>query len=149
MSYTLPTAANLKARFPEFSAVSDAIVTEAIREASGMVDKTWLESDYRIAIMLAACHIMALEGLGTGPDSKSNSGSAANFQTIRSGQLTLTRGNTVAYGDGSWWGSTRYGRRFWYYLRRNKAGPRVVAGDTGAQSGYAKDVPWSPPWGYR
>lgn len=149
MPYTLPTAANLKARFPEFASVSDAIVTEAIQEASGMVDQSWMEDDYQIAIMLAACHIMALEGRGTGPDSKSNSGYAASFQTIKSGQLTLTRGNASAYGDGSWWGSTRYGRRFWYYLRRNRAGMRVVAGDAGAQSGYAKDVPFSPPWGYR
>lgn len=150
MAYVIPTAADLKDRFPEFSTVDNAVVTARIEEATRMVDETWTEGDYATAIMLYACHIMALEGLGTGPDSQANTGQLANFQTIRSGQLTLTRGSySHGGGDtGDWYGLTRYGSRFWRLLKQNKGGPSVVVSDPGTvTSGYAKDWPFWP-WAY-
>lgn len=148
MAYVIPTAAELKVRFPEFSAVDDTVVDARIEEAARMVDETWTEGDYALAIMLYACHIMALEGLGTGPDSQANTGQMANFQTIRSGQLTLTRGSySHGGGDtGDWYASTRYGSRFWRLLKLNKGGPTVAiaAAAIAGVSGYAKDGPlWS------
>lgn len=148
MAYIVPTADDLQARFPEFESVPDDVVTERIAEATRMVDETWTEGDYTLAIILYACHIMALEGLGTGPDSQNNSGQMANFQTIKSGQLTLTRGSSSGGGSddtGYWYGLTRYGRRFWRLLKLNKGGPRVAMGAcAGGVSGYAKDAPlWS------
>lgn len=149
MAYDVPTASDLKARFTEFSAVDDTVVDARIEEATRMVDETWTEGDYATAIMLYACHIMALEGLGTGPDSQANTGQMANFQTIRSGQLTLTRGSySHGGGDtGDWYGLTRYGSRFWRLLKQNKGGPSVAVSDPGTcVSGYAKDAFW--PWVY-
>lgn len=150
MAYVIPTASDLKTRFPEFSTVDDAVVTARIEEATRMVDESWTEGDYATAIMLYACHLMALEGLGTGPDSQANTGQMANFQTIRSGQLTLTRG-TKSYGGGDtgdWYASTRYGSRFWRLLKQNQGGPGVAAADAGVYpSGYAKDWPFWP-WAY-
>lgn len=149
MAYVIPTAADLKTRFPEFSTVDDAVVTARIEEATRMVDETWTEGDYTLAIELYAAHIMALEGLGTGPDSQNNTGQLANFQTIRSGQLTLTRGSYGSGGDtGDWYCSTRYGSRFWRLLKQNKGGPGVAVTDPGTvTSGYSKDWPFWP-WAY-
>lgn len=150
MAYTMPTAADLKTRFPEFSTVDDAVVTARIEEAARMVDETWTEGDYTLAIELYACHIMALGGLGTGRDSLNYSGQMSNFQTIRSGQLTLTRGSkTGGAGDtGDWYALTSYGTRFWRLLKQNKGGPSVAVTETDAYpSGYAKDWPFWP-WAY-
>lgn len=150
MPYTAPTPAELKARYPVFATVDDVIVQAAIDEAGRMVDETWTEGDYTNAIMLAACHIMALEGHGTSAEAKAVATGAGAYETIRSGQLTLTRGAWASgqSADGNWWKSTSWGRRFWQLLRLNKAGPRVVSAGCGAAvSGYAKDAFW--PWVYR
>lgn len=149
MPYTIPTAAYLKTNFPEFAAVADAVVNEALAEAVRMVDTSWTEGDYTTAICLYACHVMALQGYGTGPDSLANSGQLANFTQIRSGQLSLTR-KTGASGwgwDADWYNSTRYGSRFWRLLRLNKGGVRVVVPQgAGLPSGYAKDSPFWGGW---
>lgn len=147
MPYTIPTAADLKTAFPEFAAVSDAVVNEALGEAERMVDTSWTEGDYTTAIMLYACHVMALNGYGTGPDGLANSGQLAAFQTIRSGQLTLTRKASASGGEASWYSMTRYGQRFWRLLRLNKGGVRVaVPTGEGLPSGYAKDWPYAWPF---
>lgn len=149
MAYIKPTPSDLKSRYPAFATVSDATVQSAIDEASRMVDESWTEGDYATAIMLAACHTLASDGCGTSAEAKAVATGTGQFETIRSGQLTLTRGSASTSGS-SWWAGTSWGRRFLDLLRRNKAGPRVVGVfDSGAQSGYAKDVPFSPPWGYR
>ena len=148
MAYTIPTAAELKALFPAFAAVDDAIVTDAIAAGTRRVDETWTEGDYTRAIMLYACHYMTLQGLGTGEGSGGGSGNAA-YRQIRSGQLSLTR---YARGeqngdDGSLLGSTMYGRMFMELLGMNFVGIKTVAADVGPVSGYAKDWPpfyWMP-----
>lgn len=146
MAHVDPTASQLKARFPAFSAVPDETVNQAIAEAKRSVDDTWTEGDYTLAIMLAACHIMARDGLGTSPEAKAFATGTGEFQTIRSGALTLTRGNWSGTTMSSYWGSTSWGRRFWRMLELNKPGPRVTNGACGAPvTGYAKDA-WTP-WG--
>lgn len=67
MPYTVPTAAELKERYPAFAAVYDAIVNFAIVDAARNVDEGWLESDYQAAIMALAAHILVEEG-ATGRD---------------------------------------------------------------------------------
>lgn len=126
MPYTVPTAADLKTRYPAFAAVPDVTVDAVIIEANRSVDETWTEGDYTQAIMLLSCHIMAMEGLGTDPDSQSNTGQMSNFQLIRSGQLTLQRKQSASASSGSadWYGLTRYGNRYLELLARNK--PAVV-----------------------
>jgi hypothetical protein len=125
MAYTVPTAADLKTRYPAFAAVADATVNAMIVEANRSVDETWTEGDYAPAIMALAAHIMATEGLGTDPDSQSNTGQMSNFQMIKSGQLTLQRKQS-ATGTADWYASTRYGNRYLELLGRNKPGVAVV-----------------------
>lgn len=123
MPYVNPTATDLKARFPAFAAVDDAIVTSALGEASGRVDQSWIESDYQIAQMLYAAHVMTLEGQG---DSDDNLFSGLNRVGI--GPLSFEAANIsqkdVARGDLN---TTSYGRRFQELLRRNHVGVVVIS----------------------
>ena len=58
----VPTASEVKARYPEFSGVSDALVTMVIAEASPMVDDEWVETDQKPAIMAFTAHLLSMEG---------------------------------------------------------------------------------------
>lgn len=62
MPYTAPTAAEFKARFPEFASVADATVDAHIAEATRWVDESWIEEDYQPAVRFLAAHQMASEG---------------------------------------------------------------------------------------
>lgn len=149
MAYVDATAADLKTRYPAFADVDDAVVNQALVEARRMVDTSWTEGDYQTAQLLYACHIMAIEGYGTSPDAQANTGQAANFTTIRSGQLTLTRKASGGGSSGgeSWYMQTRYGSRFWMLLGQNRGGGRVAAAEVAYPSYAAKDWPLFP-WGY-
>lgn len=137
MAYVIPTPAQLKTLFPVFASVDDAIVQDAINAGSRSVDQTWTEGDYTRAIMLYACHYMALQGLGTVGSSN------ASYRMVRSGQLTLERytKGQQAGDDGSLLGSTIYGRMFLELLGLNVTGIKVIAGPNAAVSGFAKDWP--------
>ena len=129
--YTDATAAELKAAFPRFAAVSDATVDFYLERARRQVDTNWTEGDYAYAQMLYACHTMTLAGLGTGAESESAANGTGEFKTIRSGSLTLERfdrdGNGDAQGE---LGSTSYGRQFANLRRQNRGGARITPSGT-------------------
>jgi hypothetical protein len=118
LAYVVPTAAILKARFPAFAAVDDAVVTSAIAEGTGRVDTTWPEADYQIAIMLFAAHTMTLDGLGTSTEAQ-----LLGFTTLKISSLELQRSagskETGALGSLE---STSYGVRFKQLVRKNFPG---------------------------
>ena len=106
MPYTIPTVAQFRERFPEFTeaAYPDATVEAALNRAARQVDETWLEADYQEAIMLLAAHDLAVttfgvESLGQGWP-----------RAISLGPLSLTYGEkgqpsvsdyaTTLYGQG-------------------------------------------------
>ena len=126
MTYVVPAAADLAARFPGFAAVDPAVVAAAIAEAQGRVDETWLPGDYTIAIMLLAAHTMTLDGLGTGAEAASAAAGALGFQSLRSGPLGLDR-KVARRSDPapSMLTETTYGRRFQALLKINQ--PAVAA----------------------
>lgn len=126
--YIIPTPATLKMAFPAFAAVPDATVQLWINQAATMVDNTWFETDYAMAIILLACHYMVGAGLGTGAEAKANANGMGGYQTVRSGQLTLSRGSTSQSDNMGEFGSTLYGRRFYWMLRRNKPGGVAAVG---------------------
>jgi hypothetical protein len=65
MAHEVPTAADLKARYPAFADVADATVDIHIADASTTgVDTSWLEADYAPAISALAAHNMALLNIG-------------------------------------------------------------------------------------
>ncbi len=132
------TPAQFKAAKPQFAAVPDetvqAYLTLSERFTTGDDDAT----------ILMTCHLMTLDGLGTDAASQSFVTGAAEYQSIRSGQLTLTRyqkaASTGSYGD--WLQSTPCGRVFWQLIRATRGGPRVALGGRGGgYSYYAKDWP--------
>lgn len=151
MPYDAVTPAAFKAAKPQFAAVPNEKVQTYLDMAGRLVDETWTEGDYQPAIIAMACHLMTLEGLGTDAESRDVASGRAQYQSIKSGELTLTRFRSTA-GEGTsyldWLNSTACGRYFVFLLRLNRGGPRVVsvALPVGA-SGYAKDHP-GPSYGW-
>lgn len=135
MAYTAPTAAQIKALYPAFAAVPDVTVEAYIVRANRMVDTTWTEGDYTTAIMLLACHLMTVDGLGTSNDAK-----MGGFSMIRSGQLTLQRASGADGGVPDAYSGSSFGRQFYALLRLNKPGGAV------ANSNAA--LPLAYPWPY-
>lgn len=139
----VPTSANLKARYPEFTSVGDARVTLFIEEAARSVDDSWIETDQSPAIMSLACHLMSLEGE---PSASSGSGegsdpSNTNFKDgrfLKSRQVGDTKnewaesaaataaGSMSATASQAAYRSTAYGAKFLKLMKLNHSGMRVV-----------------------
>jgi len=147
VAYEPVTPAQFKTAKPQFSAVSDETVQMYLDMAGRVVDQSWTAGDYQNAIIAFACHLMTLEGLGTDAASQSHKTGAAEFESIKSGTLTLNRfrrdaGEQSTYLD--WLNSTPCGRYYVFLLGLNKGGPRVAMVSSGVRpSPYAKD--WCGP----
>lgn len=146
MAYEDLTPARFKALKPQFAAVDDAVAQSYIDMASVFVDQSWPEKLYEQGWVAYTCHLMTLDGLGTDAESRSQASGRSQYQSIRSGELTLTRFQKAAgdtsYGD--WLSQTNCGAYFFQLLRMVKGGPRVAVGAVGGcLSGYAKD--WQGP----
>ena len=105
MTYTLPTAAEFKARHVLFADLTDAYVNTMIAEASRFVDETWCEDDYQPAIMFLAAHNAVGEGaLGGRTDtsgviaSEKLGDASINYGGISSGSSLEINYNSTAYG---------------------------------------------------
>lgn len=127
MSWTAPTAADLKAAFPAFAAVDDAPVDYWLTRAGRTVDQSWPDEDGPHAQMLLAAHLLTQQGLGTGAEAEAFAAGATGFRRVRSGSLELERFMKEDTADAD---STAYGRQFAVLLRTIKGGPRVTS--TGA-----------------
>ena len=157
MAYTIPTPDQIQARWPAiFGAVLDATIQIWINTAALSVDTSWLETDYTVGIELLAAHLMIENGIGAGAQAEANAGGMSAFQTIKSGQLTLTRGATSQDGGSvpSPWNTTQFGVQWYWLARKNKLPATVAVGVVGSPSAYAKDWPigtggWQdgPLWG--
>lgn len=144
MAYVDPTPAQIKARWPQFAAVPDATIQVWINTAKQTIDHTWCEDSYTYAVELLTAHYLVMNGLGTGAEAEANAAGMSGFSTIKSGQLTLTRGS-ASWADGveAPWNTTPFGAEFYWIMRRCKPAIAVgVAPDLGCKSAYAKDWPW-------
>lgn len=119
MSYTAPTAAAFKARFPDFAAVSDDLVNAGLDEAARRVDTTWSEGDFAMARMLYCAHVLALDGHGASREVQT-----MGFRRIKVGPLDLERVASATEAGGIT--STSYGRRFNDLARINFPGGTVI-----------------------
>lgn len=122
---TVPTAAELQARYPEFAAVGTALVEAVIADAAAYVDDTWREGDRSPAILALAAHMLASEGQGTG------GGSAVSgpVTSVQVGDVSTTFGGAGTSGgmsDLSGLGATAYGVAFLRLRRRNFPAVAVV-----------------------
>lgn len=120
MAYTAPTPANLKARYPAFAAVDDAIVQTWLEE--GAADcATFPETMRARAEMAYAAHRMAELGLV-------EAALPAGVTAFKSGTFSASVSDAVAARTGL--DTTIYGQELKDLRRRAFAGPRMA---------------WSPP----
>lgn len=128
MSYDKPTAAEFKTRFPIFDDKDDAFVTAILNEASASVDETWLEADYKPAIMYLAAHMIATENSDEGGSIEVGGAGAGAIASESFGPISVSyrdAGTSDAVKKAGIYGSTIYGQRFAALLRRNK--PAIFA----------------------
>lgn len=135
------TPSKFKTAKPQFAAVPDATVQRYIDMAARIA----FDPEDEFAMIALTCHLMTLDGLGTDAASQSHKTGAASYQSIKSGQLTLTRYQKAA-GEGTtfatWLGQTQCGQYYALLLKFARGGPRVVSGGVGVgcKSAYAKDA---------
>jgi hypothetical protein len=132
MAYQAPTPATFKARYPEFAAVSDALVQLVLNDAIGDVGETWVEKDRARAQMLLTAHNLTMEG-EPGRTVDGASGATAGTGTVKRdkvGDVETEFATPSASGAGgstlSAYASTFYGQQYLELLRRNFAGVAVV-----------------------
>jgi hypothetical protein len=122
---TIPTAAALKARYPEMDGVNNTLIDAVIADAAAYVDDTWREGDRSPAILALAAHMLASEGRSTG------GGSAVSgpVTSVKVGDVSTTFGGAGAsagMSDLSGFGATAYGLAFLRLRRRNFPAVAVV-----------------------
>lgn len=124
----VPTAAEFKARYPEFTRVTDALVMLIAAEALPMVDDGWELSDQKPAIMAFTAHLLSLEGyparaLTPTAPLPSTAGREVLMRRVGDSTTQYAQSGSAAGGSGggllSSLGLTVYGRRFAQLLKLN------------------------------
>lgn len=114
MPYTIPTAAEFKARFPAFSELDDTYINSMIAEAARNVDECWSEDDYQPAILYLTAHNISEEqSLG------GIYGTPGMVTTSKLGDAQDTYATNNSIDGNSIYGGTIYGRRFAQLQRLN------------------------------
>lgn len=128
MAYVAPTPTTFKARYPEFTPVSDALVGLVLNEAIAQVGETWLERDRARAQMLLTAHNLTLEGEPARTVSGSASAGTGSVKRVRVGDVETEFASPGASSGVSMgiYGSTTYGQQYLALLRMNFGGPVVV-----------------------
>lgn len=137
-----PTPADIKADFPVFAGVDDAVIQRRIDRTASWVDDSW-GADEEYAKSLLTAHYLVLDGLGGG-DAEITAYREAGVTKLKSGTLDVTF-SEVASG-GSEFDETGFGRRFYALLRKVKSGPLTTGGTLGCYSPAATDYPFA--WAY-
>lgn len=123
MAYVPPTAADLKVRFPEFTAVSDTLLDLILAEAQAQVGETWYERDRNPATLYLAAHMLALEGEPGRSAGGTSGGVSGPVKRRKVGDVeTEFAGFGVSSGGASTdagYEMTAYGRQFLRLLRLN------------------------------
>lgn len=123
MAYVPPTSTDLKARFPEFSSVSDTLLDLILAEAQEQVGETWLERDRKPATLYLAAHMLAMEGEPGRSAGGTSGGITGPMKSRTVGDVrTEFAGFSVSGGGASTdagYEMTAYGRQFLRLLRLN------------------------------
>lgn len=144
MAYVAPTVADIKTHFPQFAAVSDAVIQYDIDLTTSVVDESWFETDYTRARELLTAHYLTLDGQGTSTDAEMAGQGLSGVTRLKSASLDVSFSASAAdTNSGSEYDTTSFGRRFLTLLRKNKGGPRIAAGGHGCVAGQATDMPWA------
>lgn len=131
-----PSAAEFKTRYPEFTGVSDDLITTMFVEASSMVDDGWHEPDQKPALLALTAHLLSMEGyparaaLPAGSPIPASAGRVVLVRKV--GDVTTQyaqTGSSMTSGSAGLLGSlalTVYGRRFAQLLKLNAPAIGVV-----------------------
>lgn len=127
MAYTPPDAAALKARFPEFTAVSDTLIGLILAEAADQVGETWIERDRAPATLYLAAHMLAVEGEPARSKGATGGATSGPVKRRKVGDVEtefagMSGGTTGATG----YQSSAYGVRYLDLLRKNFPAVAVV-----------------------
>lgn len=120
-AYTVPRPSDLIIRYPAFAAVPTTTIAYWITDGQSVVTTSWLEADYRPALMALAAHNMARQGLGTGGIGSGDMAGVTNFRSA-SFSVQFSEAAVKASAAGGY-DSTPYGQDFSARLRRNRGGP--------------------------
>ena len=127
MAYTAPTVAEFKTRFPALVVgKSDDLIQMFLDEANRSVDTSWIEGDYKTAIMFLAAHNMSMEDASVGAGGGGTGSGVVSSESF--GGMSISYDNSDSANDDaakSEWGGTEYGRRFYRLLKLNK--PAIVS----------------------
>jgi hypothetical protein len=105
----VPTATNLKLKFPEFATLDDATVEFAIEEAALFVDDSWLVDTQTLGILYLAAHRLMISQMAA------MSATGQIVQSERMGEMSVTYAQVPqasAAVDVSDFSITWYGRRY-------------------------------------
>lgn len=137
MAYTLPTAAQFKAFFPEFVAVDDTTIELFLSAATNWVRDDWPEADWKLAILYLAAHLLimrptvAVPGSGVGGGGSTYAGDGDTYiksvkfgdrqvtYDVKKGASSSASGGSVAVRADEFLGMTQYGEIFLQIRRRN------------------------------
>lgn len=121
MAYTPPTYTEFITRFPAFSGQDQTFVETLITEAQRVVDSSWLEADYALAIKYLVAHWLESDP-ATGGDASGGTGDIASESF---GPISVSYAKLQSSLSGSSLAGTEFGRRFLEIRRGNF--PAVLA----------------------
>lgn len=141
------TPTKFKQMKTQFSSVDNDVVQGYIDLARVWTDGDWTERLCVPVQVAVVCHLMTLDGLGSDPRSKNNASGRSDFQSVRSGNVTLTRFRSSAeragLSTGDWFSQTPCGQQFMVFARMASGSRWIGAGGGAGITGYAKDGWWS------
>lgn len=130
MAYEPPTYQEFITRFPIFAGdqYSQPVVEAILVEASRGADNSWLEPDYKPAVMYLAAHLLANDNSGEGEDVTFGASQSTNISGESFGGMSISYASPAAGGANAsaTYGNTEYGRRYLRLLRLNKPGVVVA-----------------------
>jgi len=137
MTLTVPTPADISVKFPIFKGVDSMAIQFAIDEASCVIDECWSEivgggdegqKTFTLAYCLYVCHALTLNGHGSGVEAKLAAQGLTGFETIRSGELSVSRraSSSQSLESEGPLATTNHGRRFIELRNRLFSGPRIA-----------------------
>lgn len=133
MAYVTPTAAQMKARFPEFATVSNDLIDMVIQDAEIYVDDSWRDEDRAPAVRFLAAHMLVTQGYGSGAGAGGAGAAAAGpISSLSVGDASVsfgTRAGSAVAGIGSADAalmSTAYGQQFVSLRDANFRGPVLI-----------------------
>lgn len=131
--------------FPMFAGINEAAFDFWYAQALLVTapQEACLGGRYQLATWLLTAHYLTLAGLGTGAEAEVAAQGMSGFKSIKSGSLSLDRGDASSTSGGEY-ATTSFGRRFWPMFSVCIVGPRVTS--TGSLMGcggyHSGPFPW-------